>query len=319
MARPLRIAYENAFYHITARGHRKESIFYDDKDRNVFISKLDNTLKRYAIFCYAYCLMDNHYHLFLKTTSPNISQALHYLNASYANWFRTRYQLNGSIFQGRFKSILVDADSYALTLSAYIHLNPFRAGIINKLEDYSWSSYLDYLNLRKPQIDNLDLTLVLNLFSNDLDIAIKQYKKYIENNQLMEDPLKETFQGIALGNENFIQKIKSKIEEKSVLREIPFICSKPSYNAHEIIENICRIARLDKKELMSKKRGNIYRYLALYLIKDLTPLKLTQIGELFDMDYSAVSQAVRRFANNYKNDEEIKILTEKVSTALKIR
>ena len=108
MSRPLRISYKNAFYQITSKGHRKK-IFYDDKDKRTFIHKLDETFQKYFITCYAYCLMDNHYHLFLKTTKPNISQALHYLNTSYANWFRIRYRLAGSVFQGRFKSILVDA------------------------------------------------------------------------------------------------------------------------------------------------------------------------------------------------------------------
>ena len=88
------------------------------------------------MICYAYCIMDNHYYLFIKTTQPNLSQGIHYLNSAYANWFRHKHQIIGSLFQGRFKSILIDADSYALVLSTYIHLNPLRVGIVNQLEDY---------------------------------------------------------------------------------------------------------------------------------------------------------------------------------------
>ncbi len=240
MSRPLRISYKNAFYHITSRGHRKEKIFYDDKDKRTFIQKLDETFQKYDITCYAYCLMNNHYHLFIKTAQPNISLVLHYLNTSYANWFRTRYGLSGSVFQGRFKSILVDADNYAIVLSAYIHLNPFRAGIVDRLEDYPWSSYLDYLNLRQPSIDNLDRSLVLNFFSPDYYSSIKQYKEYIVQNKSLEDPLKQTYRNIAMGNDDFIQKIKAIIENQKNSREIPITNSTNSYHPKEIMEKICK-------------------------------------------------------------------------------
>jgi REP element-mobilizing transposase RayT len=267
MSRPLRISYKNAYYHITSRGHRKEKIFYDDQDKRTFIRKLDETFQKYTITCYAYCLMDNHYHLFLKTTKPNISQALHYLNTSYANWFRIRYQLTGSVFQGRFKSILVDADNYALVLSAYIHLNPLRAGIVDRLVDYPWSSYLDYLNLRNPSIDNLDTSLVLNFFSPDYQLAICQYQEYILQNQNLEDPLKQTYHNIALGDDDFIQKIKVKIENQNSSREIPITNLPSSYNPKEIIKKVCAVNQIEKKRLMSNVRGNIYRPLTLYRIK----------------------------------------------------
>ena len=317
MTRPLRISYKNAFYHITSRGHRKEKIFYDDKDKRTFIRKLDETFQKYTITCYAYCLMDNHYHLFLKTTKPNISQALHYLNTSYANWFRIRYQLAGSVFQGRFKSILVDADNYALVLSVYIHLNPLRAGIVDNLEDYPYSSYLDYVNLRKSSIDNLDTSLVLNFFSPDYNSSIRQYQEYILDNQNLEDPLKQTYRNIALGNDDFIQKIKAKIENQKSSREIPITNLASSYNHKEIIQKVCAVNQIEKKRLMSNVRGNIYRSLTLYLIKKLTPLKLTEIGELFTMDYSAVSQAVKRFEQKCRKDKEAERIKDKVIEAPK--
>ncbi|HER24088.1 MAG TPA: chromosomal replication initiator DnaA [Candidatus Atribacteria bacterium] len=317
MSRPLRIAYENALYHITSRGQRRENIFFDDKDKNTFIRKSDETFTKYGITCYAYCLMDNHYHLFIKTAKPNLSQALHYLNTSYANWFGSRYQMIGSLFQGRFKSILVDADSYALILSAYMHLNPIRAGIVSKLEDYPWSSYLDYLGLRKSQMVNLDPSLVLHYFSADATLSTKKYKEYLWQNQSMEDPLKQSYHNIALGDDHFIKLLKSRIAKKGLSREIPVTRSLPLYSAPEIIEKVCDVTHLDQNRLMSKERGNRYRSLALYLIKKFTPLKLTQIGQLFDMDYSAVSQAVKRFENKFKEDRDLERTKEKVISALK--
>ena len=111
MARSLRLSFENAFYHITARGIRKENIFYSDKDKYIFLDKMNETFEKYSFVCHSYCLMDNHYHLFIKTPFANISQGMHYLNTSYANWFRAKYKLVGSVLQGRYKSILVDKDS----------------------------------------------------------------------------------------------------------------------------------------------------------------------------------------------------------------
>ena len=101
MARPLRLAFEDAVYHITVRGNRREDIFYTDKDRTVFLEKLNETSNKYSFICYAYCLMDNHYHLFIKTPNANISKGMHYLNASYTNWFKAEHDISGVIFQGR--------------------------------------------------------------------------------------------------------------------------------------------------------------------------------------------------------------------------
>ena len=127
MVRPLRLSFENTFYHITARGNQREKIFYSDRDKEVFLKRIKEMLIKYTMTCHAYCLMDNHYHLFIKTTKPNLSQGIHYLNSAYANWFRNKHQITGPLFQGRFKSILVDTDNYALVLSAYIHLLFFRS------------------------------------------------------------------------------------------------------------------------------------------------------------------------------------------------
>src|SRR3990170_295419 len=112
MVRPLRLTYENATYHITTRGNRRENIFYSDKDKAVFVEKMNETFSKYSFTCYAYCLMDNHYHLFIKTPHAKISEGMHYLNASYTNWFKAEHKIVGVVFQGRYKSILVEIDRH---------------------------------------------------------------------------------------------------------------------------------------------------------------------------------------------------------------
>jgi len=267
------------------------------------------------MICYAYCLMDNHYHLFTKTNKSNLSQGIHYLNSSYANWFRNKHQIIDPLFQGRFKSILVDADHYALTLSAYIHLNPLRAGIIKQLEDYPWSSYLDYLNLRKS--DMTDPSFILKSIDHDTFKAMSKYREYVTENQDIKNPLRESYRHIALGSATFIERAKEKIEHLGRRREIPFTRFLSKYDVDKIITKMTRVLHIERSIIFDKKRGNLNRPLAIYLIKRFTPFSLFGIGELFKMDYSAVSQATKRFEQKSEVDHEIKEVMQKMITALK--
>ncbi|HER23653.1 MAG TPA: chromosomal replication initiator DnaA, partial [Candidatus Atribacteria bacterium] len=304
MTRPLRLSFENAFYHITSRGNRREKIFYSDRDKEVFLKRLKEMLIKYSTICYAYCLMDNHYHIFIKTNKSNLSQGIHYLNSSYANWFRNKHQIIGPLFQGRFKSILVDADNYALVLSAYIHLNPLRAGIIKQLEDYPWSSYLDYLNLRKS--DMTDPSFVLKSIDQDTFKAMNKYREYVSESQNMKDPIKESYHHIALGSATFIERVKEKIEHLGRRREIPSTRFQSKHDVDTIITKMTQALPIERKRIFDKKRGNLNRSLAIYLVKRFTPLSLSEIGELFKMDYSAVSQAAKRFEQKSEVNHEIK-------------
>ncbi len=316
MARSLRLSFENAFYHITARGIRKENIFYSDKDKFVFIDKMNETFEKYSFVCYAYCLMDNHYHLFIKTPFANISEGMHYLNTSYANWFAAKYKLVGSIFQGRYKSIIVDKDSYALVLSAYIHLNPIRAGMVENLNNYYFSSFLDYTGKRSPVVKRLDTSLILSKFADNKKQAYKQYMQYVMENADLKNPLEKSYKNIALGNEKFIEEIKEKIAKLSSSREISHIKDENSLSKEHIINAISTRFGIEENTIFKKVKGNIYRKLALYLFKRYTSLTLKEIGELFNMDYSAVSQTVKRFEKEMKKDRIALEMAEKIMKEL---
>lgn len=303
MARHLRLSFEDATYHITARGNRKEKIFYSDKDKGIFLNKMKETFDKYSLMCYAYCLMDNHYHLFIKTPRANIADVMHYLNASYSNWFRARNKIVGPVFQGRYKSIIVDEDSYSLILSTYIHLNPVRAGIANNIKEYLWSSFLDYIGRREP-LNTLDTTLILSQFDNDLIKARKKYERFVLENIDMKNPLEDLYKNIVLGDEVFRKKIDEKIKAVGRKREIPETKFVESCTPDEIISEISRSLKIERDEIFRKERGNMYHQVALYLIKRYTPMSLIEIGRLFDMDYAAVSQAVKRFENKTKRDKK---------------
>ena len=130
MARPLRILYPGAFYHITSRGNEQKALFKSNKDREKFIEYLESATERYDAVIHAYCLMDNHYHILLETPSGNLSKIMAHINGAYTNYFNAKRERSGHLFQGRYKAILVEADEYAKELSRYIHLNPVRANIV---------------------------------------------------------------------------------------------------------------------------------------------------------------------------------------------
>lgn len=311
MTRPLRINFENAVYHILARGNRKEKIFYSDNDKLIFQKKMNKTFLKYSFICYAYCLLDNHYHLFLKTPKANLSKGMHYLNASYANYFSAKYRLYGPLFQGRYKSILVDQDQYSLVLSGYIHLNPYRA----KIEDwtnYPASSLPDYLSRRKLKIENLDTQFILQQFHPYIPPARRLYLQYLMNNLDLKYPQEEIKYSMALGDESFLKKIEKHISSYGKDREIQVTHTVFQSSPEKIITLICNTFQVNSEELLAKRRGNIYRILALYLIKNHTALSLKEIGEIFSMDYTAVSQAVKRFEAKISKDKSLNKKVEQI-------
>jgi REP element-mobilizing transposase RayT len=250
MARPLRINFENAVYHIITRGNRKEKIFYSDEDKLIFQKKMNKTFLKYSFICYAYCLLDNHYHLFLKTPNANLSKGMHYLNTGYANYFSAKYRLSGPLFQGRYKSILVDQDEYSLVLSAYIHLNPYRAGKKDWL-NYTASSLPDYLGKRKPLVENLDVHFILQQFHPQLTHARRLYLQYIMNNLNLKYPKEEIKYSIALGDESFLKRIEQHISCYGKDREIQVthsVFQSTSTKIITLISNTFQISHLFNQE-----------------------------------------------------------------------
>jgi putative transposase len=155
MARPLRITYPDAFYHITSRGNEQKPVFKSRKDRIKFLEYLESATERYNAVIHAYCLMDNHYHLLLETPSGNLSRIMAHINGAYTAYFNRKRDRAGHLFQGRYKAIVVEADEYAKELSRYIHLNPVRAKIVELPEGYEWSSYIYYQRCPKIHLKKL--------------------------------------------------------------------------------------------------------------------------------------------------------------------
>lgn len=180
MARPLRIQEAGLIYHVTARGNAKMAIFLDDADRRRFLRILGTVADRHQLDCAAHCLMDNHYHLLARTTRPNLSRAIQNLNGSYARWWNRRHKRVGHVFQGRFGAQIVQDEPYLLSVCRYIVLNPVRANLVARAEDWPWSSYSATLGMA-PAPAFLDCALVLQLLGDE-HRAAERYRAFVEAN-----------------------------------------------------------------------------------------------------------------------------------------
>ena len=141
MSRPLRIELAGGLYHVTSRGDRRENIYENDADRSKWLAILGKVCERFNWRCHAYCLMDNHYHFVIETLEGNLSKGMRQLNGVYTQYFNRQYDRVGHVFQGRYKAILIEKETYLLELIRYVVLNPVRAKMVDRVEDWPWSSY----------------------------------------------------------------------------------------------------------------------------------------------------------------------------------
>ena len=314
MARPLRIEYEGAFYHITSRGNEQKKIFHAKSDYEKFKHYLKEAKDKYGYLLHCFTLMNNHYHLLIETTKPNLSKVMHYINSSYTNYINIKRKRSGHLFQGRYKAILIDRDDYLLELSRYVHLNPVRAKVVERPEDYLYSSYSSYITRRREDIVYRDL--ILGMMSRNERVALKRYRNFVEKEIgiKLENPLKKVYAGLILGKERFIKEVMSKLKEGILDREdISHRRSlKTVYGTEEIIERICTDLDVRRYEIMNNKRKE-YRDIAIFLMKKSTGLTNRQIGSLFgNLSYSGVAKVNQRFLEKIKRDSALKKKIKKI-------
>jgi len=178
MSRSIRIEFPDALYHVTARGDRREDIFEDDQDRHSFLSTLEQVITQFNWICYAWCLMDNHYHLLIQTPDGNLSKGMRQLNGVYTQSSNRRHRRVGHLFQGRFKAILVDSDAYLLELARYVVLNPVRAGMVTNPVDWPWSSYRASLG-QEPAPPWFAEDGLLAMFAKRRSLAQQHYAQFV--------------------------------------------------------------------------------------------------------------------------------------------
>ena len=181
MARAWRVEFEGASYHVLSRGNEQRSIFLDNMDRALFLDVVGEASERFEVEVFAFVLMTNHYHLLMRTNRANLSKTMQWLGGTYTRKFNNRHRRSGHLFQGRFKSILVENDAYVVELSCYLHRNPLRAGLVKRLIDFKWSSYPVYGYGRKGP-EWLKTDLILSYFS-----GVERHKAYRQKVQRYAD------------------------------------------------------------------------------------------------------------------------------------
>jgi REP element-mobilizing transposase RayT len=221
MARPLRIEFPGAVYHVTSRGNARADIFEDDNDRHLFLSILGQTVKRFNWLCHAYCLMGNHYHLLIETPEGNLSAGMRHLNGVYTQAYNRIHHTDGHVFKGRFKAVLVEKESHLLELCRYVVLNPVRAHMVERAEQYNWSSYLPTIG-KTAVPPYLTTEWLLANFSSSLAESRRLYRQFVkEGMTVSETPWDKLSAQIILGTEGFIQQAKEMIGGREEIPEIP--------------------------------------------------------------------------------------------------
>lgn len=220
MARPLRIQYPGALYHITARGNRKADIFLDDRDRTIFLEKLGTTIQNHNWICHAYCLMRNHYHLLIETIESNLSDGMRDLNKDYSQAFNRVHNTVGHLLQGRFKSFIIEKESYLLEVARYSVLNEVRAGLIDHPADSPWNSFAATAGLaHTPSFLTTDW--ILGHFSPYKRQAQESYVKFVLGGTGETSPFKDVVHRSILGSPQFVSELWEHCKDSTMIQEIP--------------------------------------------------------------------------------------------------
>jgi len=276
MARPLRIELAGGVYHVTARGDRREDIYIDEQDRHDWLALLSDVCKRFNWRCHAYCQMTNHYHLLLETADPNLAQGMRQLNGVYTQRVNRRHGWVGHLFQGRYKAILVEKDSYLLELARYVVLNPVRARMVNEAGEWPWSSYRDTISSHDHhRLEWLETDWLLGQFSSHRQKAIRAYKNFVREGVGLGSIWSGLQSQVFLGSDEFVERMQREIPQGD-LREVPRLQRRAPRGAIR--------SYADGK---SRDEGIIAAYRSGHY-------SMREIGDYFGVHYATVSRVVKK-------------------------
>jgi putative transposase len=320
MARPLRIEYEGAVYHVTARGSERGKIFFSKKDYEKFKEYLGEAREKHGFILHCYVFMTNHYHLIIETPERNLSRIMHHINSSYTTYTNIKKKRSGHLFQGRYKAIVVDKGNYLLELSRYLHLNPVRAKMSQKPEDYPYSSYRAMVSDTEENL--VSTGTIHGMIANNKKDARKRYRVFVESalSEELENPIGKVYGGIILGGEGFIKEILNKVKgDRLASEEISDRKAlRASAGSEEIVTALCDHFGISREEITDKNWSEA-RKAGVYLMKKYSGASNKEIGEVLGgMSYSAVTKAFQRFKKELKNNRQlqnkIKGMENKLST-----
>ncbi len=275
MARPLRIEFAGALYHVTSRGNAQGKIYKTDADRQEFLSLLNNVCNRFEWYCHAYCLMDNHYHLLIETNRPTLSKGMKFLNGSYTQFFNKQHKRVGHVYQGRFKGILIEKESYLLELSRYIVLNPVRARMVRSAKDWPWSSYRATAGIVQSH-DCLTTDWILSTFGKQRKRAQQHYRDFVQQGKNQPSPWEHLKNQIYLGSSSFVDEMQCKLDPEQSLKDIPKLQK----------QSVKKPLDYFKKRYTERNTAMAKAYLSGHYT-------LEMVGTHFGVSYATVSRAVK--------------------------
>jgi putative transposase len=299
MARRPRVYFPGALYHIIARGNQKQTIFFDERDFRTYLSYLSEYKTKYSFYLYAFALMKNHCHLLLEVKEVPLSKIMQVLQFRYTRYFNKRYRKVGHLFQGRYKAILCDKETYLLELVRYIHLNPVRAGVVRDPEDYPWTGHMAYSRKRKENL--IDAAMVLSQFSRKRSLARKQYRQFVADgkNRGHEQKYYRVKDQRFLGEDEFVEEIEGL--KKS---------HEPSYwevSVEKIVEEVMRLTNIRRDRLYSLTRdrqGAYGRNLVAYLARKLAGFRVKEIAQHFKREPMTISLGVMKVEKLLQQDKD---------------
>lgn len=308
MPRPLRIEFENAWYHVMNRGANQQTIFESDFHRNLFFELLEEIVARFNIEIHAYCLMNNHYHLLIKTPNANLGRAMKHLDALYTQRFNRATHRDGPLFRGRYKAILVDSDQYLLQVSRYIHLNPVAAKLCKKPIDYKWSSYRFFIS-KQSLFAWLTTSFTLNQFSGFNKTS--SYASFV--NEGLDKETAKFYQKKHLpsiyGGKLFIDKHLKNLDYAYAQHVLPDIRhTKPLPKKNEILNAVMNYFNISQEELQESMQGkrNTPKLISIYLLSQLAQLKHKSISKIFpSLQEGSIPTQIKRLKNKMALDDEI--------------
>ena len=316
MARPLRIQYRHAYYHVTCRGNDRRSIYRDDRDRELFLEKLKTSLDIYQVNLHAYVLMGNHFHMIVQTPRANLSEFMRHFNITYTGDFNRRHRRVGHLYQGRYKAILVDKDSYLAEVSRYVHLNPVRvkphkgksaAERWRVLERYKWSSLPGYLDPSKRQ-GSVNYEEVLAESGG----TARRYRQFIDDGlrQGYETPWEKVTGQVVLAREEFVAQLGKRVSSRASRREHPSVKAFHRVEPEKVLSLVSRHMKVKREDLVRRRTAfRDERAVAIDLLYRYSAMKQREIGKrLAEIDYSAV----RSRAHEVKRTSETRPTSGKV-------
>ena len=311
MARPLRIEYPGAVYHVVCRGNNRQNVFKDDRDRNRYLEKLVHYCEVKEVELLCYCLLSNHIHVLLETPEGNLSKMMQPFQTSYTVYFNRRHGRSGHVFEQRYKAFLVDKNNYLLQVSRYIHRNPVEAKLVERPQDYRWSSYGAYVG--RGRVRSLTTATVLEQLGAKQREQIRRYREYVESTPAegVKDEAPPTIKQVIIGDEEFAEQVLKK-------RPLAVVVER-AYTLRDVEKAICQATQIDREELVRPQRTppvNRARQLFMYLARRHTEASLREIAQRLRVrDISTVSHGEKRITmslrDNSRGGSEMKRVLKK--------